>query len=218
MKTIAFIPIKLSSQRLPHKNILPLNNKPLCWYIFDTALKCKEIDEVYVFCSDESIMDYIPSEVHFIKRDPSLDSNYTKGIDIYRSFISLVDADIYVLMHATSPFLKAISVDKALANIKNGPYDSAFSAKRIQTFVWFKGQPLNYDVYDIPRTQDIDYIIVETSGFYAFSKSVIENGRRIGDKPFILEVDFKEAIDIDEREDYDQANLIIKLEKESNPN
>lgn len=30
MKTVALVPIKLNSERLPHKNILPIGGHPLC--------------------------------------------------------------------------------------------------------------------------------------------------------------------------------------------
>lgn len=36
MKVVAFVPIKLNSQRLPGKNIMPLNGRPTCDYIFET--------------------------------------------------------------------------------------------------------------------------------------------------------------------------------------
>ncbi len=205
MRTVAFIPIKLNSQRLPHKNILPLGGKPLCWHIFNTALECSEIDEVFVYCSDVSITNYIPEGVKLLIRDSSLDSNETKGLDIYKSFVSQVKADIYVLMHATAPYMKSSSVDDALRHVKSGEYDSAFSAEKIQTFVWYDGKPLNYDFEDVPRTQDIKPIMVETSGFYIFTKRVINCGRRIGDHPFVKDVDYRQAIDIDNECDYNHA-------------
>ncbi len=55
MKTVALIPIKLNLQRLPHKNILPIAGHPLCWHIVNTLLQVKDIDEVYIFCSDEAV-------------------------------------------------------------------------------------------------------------------------------------------------------------------
>ena len=60
MKVVSFIPIKLNNQRLPGKNTLPLGNKPMCNYIFDTVNQIKSIDERYVYCSDESIKKYMP--------------------------------------------------------------------------------------------------------------------------------------------------------------
>ena len=55
MKVVSFIPIKLNNQRLPGKNLLPLDGKPMCEYIFDTIKNVKGIDEKYVYCSDRKI-------------------------------------------------------------------------------------------------------------------------------------------------------------------
>ena len=210
MKTVAFVPIKMNSQRLPHKNILPLGEHALCWYIFDTLLNVKEIDEVYVYCSDDRIVDYIPPNVIYKKRSEQLDGDLVKGYDIYKSFINEVNADVYILAHATSPFIKSETIHNALLNVLYNGNDSAFSAQRIQTFSWFKGKPLNYQLEDVPRTQDIEPVLVETSAFYIFKKEVFkEYKRRIGFTPYIQEVDDVEAIDIDEKKDYDLACKII---------
>ena len=109
MKTVAFVPIKLNNERLKNKNILPLGGHPLCWHIFNTLLHTDGIDEIYCYCSDEAIRDYIPEEVIFLKRDSCLDMQTTKGIEIYSRFAQDIDADIYVLCHATSPFIRSIS-------------------------------------------------------------------------------------------------------------
>ena len=174
MKTVAFVPIKMNSQRLPHKNILPLGEHALCWYIFDTLLNVKEIDEVYVYCSDDRIVDYIPPNVIYKKRSEQLDGDLVKGYDIYKSFINEVNADVYILAHATSPFIKSETIHNALLNVLYNGNDSAFSAQRIQTFSWFKGKPLNYQFEDVPRTQDIEPVLVETSAFYIFKKEVFK--------------------------------------------
>jgi len=101
------------------------------------------------------------------------------------------------------PFLKATSIDHALEKLLNEEYDSAFAMKRIQIFRWYKGKPLNYRLDDVIRTQDIEPISVETSGFYTFPKKFIKENRRIGKKPWMQEVGLHETIDIDEEEDYE---------------
>jgi len=80
--------------------------------------------------------------------------------------------------------------------------------KRIQTFCWYKEKPLNYQLDDVIRTQDIEPIFVETSGFYIFPKKLLKENRRIGKKPWMQEVGSHEAIDIDEEEDYELAKQI----------
>jgi CMP-N-acetylneuraminic acid synthetase len=210
-RVVAFVPIKLNSQRLPNKNILPLADHPLCWYILDTLLKTKGIDEVYVYCSNEKVRDYIPDKVKFLKRDKQLDGDLVKGFDIYDAFIREVNADIYILAHTTSPFIKPETVESALDKMIDGDYDSAFSAQRIQTFAWYNGKPINYDLNDVPRTQDMDPIFVETSAFFMFEKEIFtEHRRRIGFNPYIQEVDSVEAVDIDTKEDYEFALRLIE--------
>jgi CMP-N-acetylneuraminic acid synthetase len=208
MKVVAFVPIKFHSERVPGKNLLPLKGKPLCWHIFETLLSCEYIDDVYVYCSEERITHYIPKEVIFKKRSPILDTNETKGMDIYKRFVEKVDADLYVLAHATSPFLQATSVDAALQQVMVGKYDSACSVERIQTFCWYRGKPLNYSLDDVPRTQDIEPVYAETSGFFIFAKELIKKNQRLGNNPWMQEVDHIEAIDIDEERDYEFARRL----------
>jgi len=83
-KCVAFVPIKLNSQRLPGKMLLPLQDKKLCQHIFDTLIEVKkdfDID-IYCFCSDEEIIQYLPLDVHFLKRDNiSKTQNIRKNIN-----------------------------------------------------------------------------------------------------------------------------------------
>lgn len=213
MKTVALVPIKLNSQRLKNKNILPLAGHPLCWHICNSLINAKGIDEVYVYCSDEAIKQYLPEGVIFKQRDKKLDGDLVKGFDIYRSFINEVDSDVYVLAHTTSPFIKTTSVENALSHILSGEYDSAFSAERVQTFAWYDGKPINYDLNDVPRTQDLEPVWIETSAFFMFKKEIFtEHCRRIGFKPYIQEVCGVEAVDIDEQKDYDFACKLAEAE------
>lgn len=213
MKIAAFIPIKLNSQRLQHKNVLPLAGHPLCWHICSSLQRVTEINEIYVYCSDETIEQYIPEGILIKSRPSYLDGDLIKGSQIYEHFINEVDADIYVLAHTTSPFIKTRTIQNALDHVLSGAYDSAFSAKKIQTFAWYKGQPVNYDLTDVPRTQDLEPIWIETSGFFIFRKEIFkEYGRRIGFRPYIQEVSEKEAIDIDTRADYDLACMYAAIE------
>ncbi len=211
MKTVAFVPIRLNSKRVVGKNLKMLGDKPLMRYILDILKEVAQIDEVYVYCSQESIMQYLPSGVKFLKRDTSLDSDETLGKDIYEAFTKEVDADIYVLAHTTSPFIEPATIEKALNEVISGRHDSSFSAQKIQTFAWFNGKPLNYELTDIPRTQTIEPVYYETSAFYIFRREVwSEKQQRIGDTPYISVVNQIEGIDIDYPEDFEFAQKIIE--------
>ena len=152
MKIVSFIPIKLNNQRLPGKNLLPLNGRPTCEYIFDTINAVDTIDERYVYCGDEAIREYMPAGLIFRKRNKYLDGTQVKGLKIIDRFVKDVDADIYVLTNVTQPFTKPSSIKKALDKVNRGEYDSASSAVELQDYMWMHGKPFNYKMKDIPRT------------------------------------------------------------------
>ena len=210
MKTVAIVPMKLNNRRLPQKNTKPFTNgKPLCYYILSSLLKVEGIDEVYVYCSNSDIRDFIPEGVKYLKRSESLDQDTTKMNEVLKCFAADVPADIYVMTHTTAPFVKAESIKKGLDAVVSGEYDSSFAVKKLQDFLWKDGVPFNYELDNIPRTQDLPPLYEETSGFYIYEKTVMtELGRRIGNKPYIVEVGEIESVDIDEAEDFMIADAI----------
>lgn len=214
MKVVAFVPIRLNSKRVVGKNLKMLGGKPLMCYILDTLANIKKIDEVYVYCSQESIKEYLPEGVKFLKRPEYLDRDETLGKEIYEEFTKTIDADIYILAHTTSPFMKEETVENALDKILNEGYDSAFSCEKIQTFTWYDGKPLNYDLKEIPRTQTIEPIYVETSAFFMFKRGIWKvHKQRIGFKPYMAQVDKIEGVDIDWPEDFEFAERILETYK-----
>lgn len=212
MKTVALIPIKLSSKRVPNKNIKPFfDGTPLMSFIQQTCLDAGNIDEVYIYCSDDSIKPYVLPGVHYVKRPSFLDEDDKNANDIIREFMSTIDADIYVNAHTTSPFAKSSTIAELVDRVVSGEYDSAFCAESLRTFMWQDGRPINFDPDHFPRTQDLPVIYGETSIAYVFTReSFLKHNRRLGSKPFIKEVGKIEAMDIDYPEDFDIANAVYK--------
>lgn len=211
MKTVAFVPIRLNSKRVAGKNLKLLGDKPLLCYILDALTQVKSIDEVYVYCSSPEVKQYLPQGVQFLQRPESLDRDETLGQEIYDAFTKTIDADVYVLAHTTSPFIKSSTISNAVEKVLSGDYDSAFSAEKIQTFAWYKQRPLNYELKSIPRTQTIEPLYVETSAFFIFARDVWKkHHQRIGNNPYMAIVDKIEGIDIDWPEDFDFAELVQK--------
>ena len=206
MKVALFIPIKLKNQRLPGKNLMELEGKPLCHYIFETVDKLDMIEKKYVFCSDPQICSYIKGNIEFLQRDKALDGSEVKGLEIIEAFVNAVDADVYVLTHVTQPFTKASSIENALKKVLYEGYDSAFSARVLKDYCWFQGKPLNYNMQDIVVTQDLEPVYMETGAFFIFKKEVFKKyHQRIGKTQYLYEEDAYEAIDIDEKEDFEFA-------------
>lgn len=219
MKTVAMVPIKLNSERVKEKNLRTFcDGKPLIQFILEALVGSKKIDEVYVYCSSERIEDYLVEGVKYLKRPEFLDLNTANCNDIIREFIKEVDADCYVVSHATAPFTTTESIDRCIDSVwGENEFDSAFTVERIQTFMWSDGKPMNFDPSHFPRTQDLDPIYMETSGAFVFPKWVFEQyNRRIGISPCLVEVEPIESIDIDTEYDMLVAQALYKQMKENN--
>ena len=212
MKTVAFVPIKLNNERFPGKNVMPFTNgDPLISYILKTLLEVENIDEKYVYCSSRDIIPYLPEGIRFLQRDPYYDLSTTPFNEVLTSFAELVEADVYVLSHATAQFMSAKSISLGVDKVTKENFDCALAVNKLQEFMWKDGQPFNYQVENIPRTQDLSPMYTETCGLYVYARDVIlGKKRRIGDRPYLIEVSKIEACDINTRDDFIIADAIFQ--------
>ena len=212
MKIVGIMPIKLQNERLPGKNTKLLGNKPLLQYALDNLVETSLCDKIYVYCSNEDIINYLPKGVIFLKRDSKLDLPTSNFTQIFESFMNQIDADVYVFMHATAPFVSVDTMKECINAVINKEYDSSFCAVSIQDFLWVDNKPLNFDPSNLPRSQDLKPIFRETSGIYVFKKSVFTNlKRRIGNNPYIKLVNYKESVDINNPEDFYLAEALLNV-------
>lgn len=218
MKTVAFVPIKLNNERLPGKNIRKFSDgTPLINVVLKKLTELKKdgtLDEIYVYCSKEDIIPYLPEDVTFLKRPEYLDDKYTKGRMIYEEFVKTIEADVYLLEHVTTPLVSTAHIRECVEHVKSGEYESAFTAKKMQTFFWKGGKPFNFDLDNPPRTQDMEPFYIETTSTYVFTRnSFMKNHARTSPDPYLCEVEEIEAVDIDYKEDFDIADAIYMNQK-----
>lgn len=211
MRTVVFVPIKLNSQRTPGKNIRRFDDgTPLITLFLKTLVQVQGIDEIYVFCSDDSIKEYLIPGVKYFKRPKYLDTQDATPQDIIREFFNNIEADIYAVCHCTSPFVSVEHFQECIDATKSEKYDSSFTAEKIQHLMWKKDNtPLNFDPTNVPRTQDLPIYYNEVSAAYVFKREVFKKyNRRVGITPYITAVSGIECIDIDYPEDFEIANAI----------
>jgi len=210
MKFTGYVTVRLNSTRVSHKSIRIFGGKPLVNYAIET-LYSSGIEDIILYCSTPKITDYISCEVpyRFVERPVYLDGDSITFNNILSSIIEDIDTDYLVFLCCTSPFIKPETIVEMVEAVKSLKFDSSFTAFKFQSFSWYDGIPLNYNINNIQKTQDIKPIHIETSGLYVFSKELFKRyGRRIGFNPYIKEVDVLEGLDIDTEEDWDIATKI----------
>ena len=208
--------------RVPNKNLKLFNGKPLFHAIIDELIKSKYINKVIINTDSdliaESAINTYQDFVSIHKRPKNIQGDFISMNKIIEYDLNNSDSDIYIQTHSTSPLLSVKSLDAAIEKMisKSISFDSIFSVTKIQTRFYGKsGVPFNHDPKQLLRTQDLEPLFEENSGFYIFTKDSFKNAdnKRIGLKPLMFEIDKIEAIDIDEPSDFIIAETLHQLLK-----
>jgi len=196
---VAIIPIKAHSERYKNKNFRILRGKALYKHLLDKIEHCK-FDRVFIDTDSDEIKNYAGQLGYcVIDRLPGLAGNNANGNDLLLHESTIVDAEIFFQLFITAPFLRSETINRAIEILQTDEsYDSLFTAHKMYTWFWYDGDPVNYDPKQLPRSQDAKPVIKETTGLYAIRKEALKKTRcRVGDKPFMLFLDYVESIDID---------------------
>lgn len=220
MKTVALLPMKANSERVPNKNFKDMSGKPLFRWILDSLLACKEIDLICINTDAKSTLNrlglYDGDRVIIRDRDSSLCGDYVSMNKIIKTDIEAIKADCYIMTHTTNPLLSPVTIGTALNAYETGKvskdFDSLFSVTKFQTRFYKKGgTPINHDPQSLIRTQDLEPWYEENSCIYIFSKdSFAKTGARIGARPLLFEIPKLENIDIDDLDDWKLAEILTR--------
>ncbi|PNW26188.1 acylneuraminate cytidylyltransferase [Formosa algae] len=216
MKTIAIIPARGGSKRLPFKNTLPLGGLPLLAHSIKYALSQSQIDSVYVSTDDENIkqiaLDY---GALVIDRPQSLSGDLEPTISTLQHVLAELDdatIEAVVLLQPTNPLRPVTLFKEVFTQFKTKNSVSAFTVSRNHdklgkivnnTFV-----PFNYTPGQ--RSQDLEPLYYENGLLYITTANAIRDGSIMTEDalPFVVEHPFSK-VDIDTQEDLEYAEYVF---------
>lgn len=208
-KIVALVPMRHHSQRVPGKNYRPLAGKPLFEYILENLRACEEISQIVVDTDSQPVMDGIRRrfpEVLVIERPAELRADEVSMNEILAYDIRHVPADFYLQTHSTNPLLKPDTIRRAIRTFLDHypAYDSLFGVTRLQVRLYDQlGRALNHNPAILLQTQDLPPVYMENSCIYIFqAATLLQRRNRIGERPFLFEIDAAEGWDIDNELDF----------------
>ncbi|MDZ4233016.1 MAG: acylneuraminate cytidylyltransferase family protein [Dietzia sp.] len=216
-RTVAIVPMRHNSERVPGKNYRLLAGIPLYHHVVRMLSSVPEIDLVVIDTDSAFIIDDCAEnfpDVRVLLRPEHLRDGAIAMNDVLLNTLDQVEADIVLQTHSTNPFLKADTVSAALRMFSKPhcEFDSVFSVTRLQARLWdSQTRPLNHDPAVLLRTQDLPPLFIENSCFFVFTPQLLrEHGTRIGAHPLMVEMAPLEAVDIDIEEDFSLATAIAE--------
>ncbi len=215
MKTIAIIPARGHSKRLPHKNTKLLAGIPLLVHSIDYAKEHDFIDAIYVSTDNEDIKNIaLEHGVFVIDRPQELSGDLEPTVTALKHVLESIDDAIenVVLLQPTNPLRPKHLLTEAFQRYKGNAYDSLFTVSRnhqkLGTIEKGIFKPFNYSIGQ--RSQDLEPLYFENGLLYITKATHILNNQIITENAFPLIVDHPfVSIDIDTQEDFDLAEFMI---------
>lgn len=224
MKQVAIIPLRKGSKGIPGKNKKKLVGRPLFSWVLGAAI-FSDLDEVYVFTDDAEILSYIEKEYHWapkvkgLLRDDANANDTASTESALLEFASKINNnfEILCLLQATSPLTTSQDINKTLAQITQEGKTSALSVVKTHRFTWnADGTPQNYDVFNRPRRQDFEGLLMENGAVYATTKAAfLISKNRVSDTIGLVEMPEETLVEIDSLSDWTMVENLVTTRQKS---
>lgn len=223
MKKIGFIPLRKDSKGIVGKNKRKMVGRPLYTWVLGEALY-SELDTVYVYTDDQSIIDFISKEYHYTTKIKALLRSDESATDTASTEFAMLefaekikyDFDIFCLLQATSPFTTSQDINSCLKEIEKGK-DSALTVVNTHRFLWnADGTAINYKHTKRPRRQDFEGLLIENGAVYTCTKDVLQDYKnRLGRNVGVVKMPEDSLHEIDTETDWIVVeNLLIERQKQ----
>jgi len=220
---LAIIPARGGSKRLPRKNILELQGKPLIAWTIEAALKSQYIDKVLVSSDDDEILDISTRfGAEILKRPAELATDSSSSFDVIQQAI-MADKqqyDFIVLLQPTSPLRTANQIDEAIELLESKQANAVVSVCAMEhSPLWSNTLPESdsmagflKDEIQNKRSQELETYYRLNGAIYICRKTCL-----LDEKSFFLKshiyayrMDRHSSVDIDEAIDFEYAQFSLR--------
>lgn len=213
-KTIAIIPARGNSKRLPGKNIKLLGGIPMLVHSIKYAQNFSFIDAIYVTTDDAAIKKVaLQYGAKVIDRPAEISGDFEPTVSALKHVLESLTEEIenVILLQPTNPLRPENLLEEAFQIYLNSNSDSLFTVSRnhhkLGKIVNHKFEPFNYTIGQ--RSQDLAPLFFENGLLYISKAHLIKKDIIISENALPLEVNHIFAnVDIDTQEDFDYAEYL----------
>ena len=231
MKYLAIIPARGGSKRLPNKNILNLNGKPLIAWSIEAAKNSKKIDDIVVTSDSDKILDIAKKyNVKSIKRPDFLASDTATTFDAIKHAIESLEekSEYVVLLQPTSPLRNEKHINEAIELLEAKNADAVISICEVEhSPLWSNTLPENLNMSNFLRDEAKNKRSQDLPKYYRLNGAIYicKTDRLLEEKTFFIKnnifayvMDRKSSVDIDDEIDFTLTEIILKDKKGNETN
>lgn len=185
MKTIAVIPARYASTRMPGKPLADVLGKPMIWWVYRAAKACAKLDDVLIATDDTRIADVCAQyDMKCLMTSPDHDTPTGRIWEVSTK----VDADLYLQLMGDEPLVNPAAFDlilpdtlpddacyvAVLTNVMQHPADVVdFSNQKVVTNAAREVLMISRSPIPYPKgTLDFDY--EKVTGIQLYSKQALQ--------------------------------------------
>lgn len=214
MKTIAIIPARGGSKRLPKKNIQLLGEIPLIAHSILFAQKHSFISEVYVSTDDAAIKKIaLQYGANVVDRPLNLSGDFEPTSSALKHVLETLEEDVenVILLQATNPLRPEKLLEEAFQVFQANNCESLFTVSqnhyKLGKIKNNKFEPFNYEIGQ--RSQDLEPLFYENGLVYITKAKLINNDIIISEEAYPFQINHIFAtVDIDTQEDFEYAEYL----------
>jgi len=226
METLAIIPARGGSKRLPRKNLLPIAGQPLIAHTIGHALRSGAVARVVVSTDDEEIAEVSRRHgAEVIMRPPELATDAASSIPALKHALQIIEMaenyrpDLVVFLQCTSPIRKEGDIERAVEAFAAGNADCIFSACRFKDYIW---RPVPGGVASVNfdymkkwwRGQDFPPQFRSNGSMFIYRADALKKAESIFfGRLAIYEMEYLSSFQIDTPEDFELCKSIFEIIK-----
>ncbi|MBL7892775.1 MAG: pseudaminic acid cytidylyltransferase [Bacteroidia bacterium] len=226
-KSLAIIPARGKSKRIPRKNIKNFMGSPIIKYSIDAALLSNCFDEVMVSTDDMEIAEIAKksgAKVPFIRSEQNSDDHSTTAdviLEVLECYRKLNSEFTHVCcIYPTAPFVTAQKLIEARELLSNSGADSVIPVTMF-SFPIFRSIKIEdgkikmfWPEYMNSRSQDLPKAYHDCGQFYYLNTLKFEKSKKLfSDNSLPMIIPESEVQDIDNEEDWKIAEIKYELFK-----
>ena len=218
-KPICIIPARGGSKRIPRKNIISFNGKPLIAWPIETALQSEVFSKVIVTTDDDEIATIAQkygAEIPFM-RAAGLANDFATTAEVIRDALTkLEQTDHVCCLYPTAPLIRADDFQNAYSRLVETNSDCVITVTEydfhpLRAFQVEQDGKLDFKWSEnaLTRSQDLPNLLHDAGAFYFFKTAAfIKQNKIVMEKTTGYQIERSRAVDIDTLEDLEFAKLL----------